>query len=167
MVLTGFQLRSARKALNLTFAKLSTFCDVSILTLMRLEKNVENLSYLKCYPMDMEKLYNFFLAQNLVFDQNTIALNLSINPRPTNKNLTRFQLIASRTAINLSHRELAKFTNLSYGSLCKFETSINTQYLQSYKIDISELIDIFSNFGITYPNNLSVKINAKTIQQQK
>jgi len=159
MILTGFQLRSARKVLNLTLDKLSKSCEVSKTTLIRLEKNTSNLDYIKCYPTDIEKIYNFFIQQHITFtDKNIISLNLPIENRPLDNNLTRFQFIVSRTAINLSHRQLEKFINLSYGALRKFETKNNLYYLQSYKLPISDIIDAFHKFGISYPNNLTVEL---------
>jgi DNA-binding XRE family transcriptional regulator len=167
MILTGFQLRSARKALNLTLDKLSKSCEVSKTTLMRLEKNTVNLDYIKCYPSDIEKIYDFFIKQNLTFsNKNIISLNSTIENKPLYNNLTRFQFIVSRTAINLSHRELEKFINLSYGALRKFETKDNLYYLQSYKLPISDIINVFHKFGISYPNNLSVELTENTYTQQ-
>ncbi|MEY3403496.1 MAG: hypothetical protein RLZZ86_3112 [Cyanobacteriota bacterium] len=163
MILTGFQLRGARKALNLTIDALSKNCEISKTTLIRLERNTPNLDYIKCYPIDIEKIYNFFTQRHIIFfDKDTISLNLPLENRPLDKNLTRFQFIVSRTAINLSHRELAKFVNLSYGALRKFETKDNIYYLQSYKLPIIEIVNVFHKFGLNYPSNLSVQINTRS-----
>ncbi len=60
MILTGFQLRASRKALNLYLEQLSQNTGVSKVTLMRLEKNTANLALINCTTKNAQILYNYF-----------------------------------------------------------------------------------------------------------
>ena len=88
MILTGFQLRAARKALSLTLAQLSEKCGVIRNQLNRLERDTDKLDYIKSYPVDIKKLYNFFTKNNLIFpSENIISLNQEIEIRDSYSNI--------------------------------------------------------------------------------
>lgn len=159
MILTGFQLRAARRALNLHLEQLHQNTGISKVTLSRLENTIGNLEDISCSAKDAEMLLNYFNNNKLIFpNKSTIALDVEVEPKPIKHNLTRFQFIVARAAINLSQRTIAMHLNLTYSSIYQFEGRPNTNYLKSYKITIESIINFFINLGVSFPNNKSVSI---------
>lgn len=162
MILTGFQLRAAKKALNLTLDNLSNGAKVSKVTLTRLINNINNTDEITCSAQDAQKLFTYFCNKKLLFpDQYTIELDEYIPSQPLNINLSRFQFITARTALNLSLRGLEKYINLSYGSFRRFEEQDNSTYIKSNKAEISKFILFFNENNIYFPNNRSTQIKQK------
>jgi transcriptional regulator with XRE-family HTH domain len=158
MIITGFQLRSSRKVLNLTLDQLSKNCGVSKVTLSRLINTIDNNNEITCSAQNAEKIILYFNSQQIIFpDKNTIKLDKYIEPKPVDTNLTRFQFITARVAMNLSQKRLAKYTELGHGSFQRFEEQNNTCYIKSNKIEIRNFILFFNTHGISFPNNKSVK----------
>ena len=159
MIITGFQLRAGKKVLNLTLEQLSTNCNVSKVTLGRLINTISNTDEITCSAQDAEKIATYFNNKKILFpNKSTITLDKYIPSRELASNLTRFQFVAARTALNLSQKNLVKYVALSYTSFHRFEKQDNEGYLTSNKIKISELILFFYQNNIILPDNKSVKI---------
>lgn len=159
MILTGFQLRAARKVLNLTIDQLHIKTGVSKITLSRLENKTLNLEYIKCSTIDMKNITDYFTQQHIVFlNEKTIELDIEIENRPIQNNLTRFQLIVSRCAIRLNQEELSEYLNLSQSTLNNYELKQNIDYIKIQKVNIESIISFFKSHGILFARNLSVTI---------
>lgn len=158
MIITGFQFRAARRALNLHLEQLHRNTGILKGVLTRLENTIGTFENIKCSADDAEILLNYFNQNKLIFpDKNTITLDADIEPKPVENNLTRFQFIVARTGANLSQRELGKTIGLAHGSLQRFEAIGNAFYIKSQKIKISTLISCFNKMGIFFLNNQSVQ----------
>ncbi|OZG31872.1 hypothetical protein [Rickettsia endosymbiont of Culicoides newsteadi] len=158
MILTGFQLRASRKALNLYLEQLSQNTGVSKVTLMRLEKNTANLALINCTTKNAQILYNYFTQNNLLFiDQHTITLNTIIEPKPIENNLTRFQLIVARCALGLTQASLSKCISIKKSVITEYESKINNTYLTSRYSYVDSILQYFHDQGLIFSNNLSVK----------
>ena len=161
IIITGFQLRAARRVLNLTFDQLTLDSQISKVTLSRLENTISNTEDITCSAKYAQALYDYFVKNNLSFpDKNTIQLNEHVEPRSIDNDITRFQFLTARVAMNLSQKGLAEYTELKlgHGSYYRFEEQNNNCYLKSSKIKINTLILFFKEHGVYFPNNQSVKI---------
>ena len=159
MIITGFQLRAGKKVLNLTLKQLSTNCCVSKVTLGRLINTTNNTNEISCSAQDAEKIITFFYNKKIIFpNKTTITLDQYVAQKELNSNLTRFQFVAARVALNLSQKNLVKYVELSHTSFQRFEKQNNECYLSSNKLKISDLILFFHQNNITFPDNKSVKI---------
>ncbi len=159
MIITGFQLRAGKKVLNLTLEQLSTNCNVSKVTLGRLINTINNTDEITCSAQDAEKIVTYFNKEKIIFpNKTTITLDKYAAPRELQSNLTRFQFMAARVALNLSQKNLVKYIALSHTSFQRFEKQNNECYLTSSKIQISDLILFFHRNNIAFPDNKSVKI---------
>lgn len=159
MILTGFQLRAARRALNLHLEQLHQNTGISKVTLSRLENTIGNSEDISCSAKNAEMLLNYFNNNKLIFpDKSTIALDVEVEPKPVENNLTRFQFIVARTILGLFQRELTVYLNLHPNTFYRFEKKGNTSYIVSRKKNTSILIDFFNTKGINFPNNLSVSL---------
>lgn len=159
MILTGFQLRAARRALNLHLEQLYQNTGVSKITLSRLENTIGNLEDISCSAKDAEILLNYFNQNKLIFpNKKTIVLDVDIEPKPVENNLIRFQFIVARTVLGLFQRELTIHLNLHPNTFYRFEKKGNTSYIVSRKKAISVLINFFNTQGIYFPNNSSVSL---------
>jgi hypothetical protein len=158
VILTGFQLRAARKVLNLTLDQLCSNVCITKSALMKLEKT-DNLEEIICSTKDAQNLYNYFLENKLLFpNKHTIKLNEQIEPKDAYNNLTRFQFVAARTANKSSYISLSNIINIGSATLQAYEAKNNIEYLKSYKNIISDLILYFNENGISFSTNLSVSI---------
>ena len=160
MILTGFQLRASRQILNLTLEQLHQEAKVSKITLTRLENTINNLEDISCSAKDAENLYNYFNEKKLSFySKNTISLRQPVDPKPVEKNITRFQFIAARTILQYSQRELSKCLGINYNTVCRLENFDNQLYLSIKSANISDFIIFFSERNIFFPDNLSVHLS--------
>ena len=159
MIITGFQLRAAKVSLKLNYSTLHNDTGISRVTLGRLINTTDNFEEIKCSAQDAYKLYTYFCEMDLNFPNNyTISKNYKIEQKPASNNLTRFQFIVARTALNLSQRNLAKHVGLTHGSFQKFEDKEDNSYLRSNKISMEDIILFFKQRGVTFKNNMSVSI---------
>lgn len=164
MILTGFQFRAARRALNLTFTQLHQNTGILRGVLTRLENTIENLEDIYCSAKDAETLLNYFNQNRLIFpDKNTIVLDADIEPKLVENNLTRFQFIVARTITKLSQRELAKNTILTHTSFQRIENNPNNHYVKIPKEGINILLPFFKKIGIHFPDNKSIVLKSNLI----
>ena len=66
-MLTGFQLRAARAVLNVFTKDLGESIGLHYSTLVRLEEQTPNLSYLKCNSRTLLLITNYFENNGLLF----------------------------------------------------------------------------------------------------
>lgn len=162
MIITGFQLRAAKTSLKLDYNRLCDDTGISRVTLGRLVNTVDNFDEVKCSAQDAQILYNYFSTNGLIFpDKHTISKNYIVEQKSTLDNLTKFQFIVARTALNLSQRSLAKHIGLTHGSFNNFESKSNNSYLRSNKIPIKDIITFFEIKNVIFPDNKSVSIKNK------
>lgn len=160
MIITGFQLRAAKVSLNLGYDRLCTDTGISRVTLGRLVNTINNFEEIKCSAQDAYRIYEYFLAKGLLFpNKTTISMNYEVEHKSCIDNMTRFQFIVSRTAINMTQRELAKHIGLSHGVFYSFEEQDNSFYIRSRKMPIKNIIDFFKEKNLIFPDNKSVQIN--------
>jgi len=157
MIITGFQLRASRKVLNCTLEELSHSTGVSKITISRLESTTDNLQDISCSAKDAEYLYKYFTDKKLLYsNKNTISLDLDIDSKPIEENLTKFQFIVARVICRTSQRLLSKQLGIHYNTIYRLEKTDNTSYLDTKKDDIIHFIHFFQKMNIIFPNNKSV-----------
>lgn len=164
MIITGFQLRAAKATLKLTLTNLAenTHTGISKITLSRLVNKINNYQKISCSAIDAEKLFVFFSAQGVIFEENNIIrVNEKIDSKPTDSDLTRFQLVSSRAAMHMSLRALEKHVNIGYRALAYLENKNNNYYIKNRGVDIKDVIQFFNTNGITFPDNTSVQLTKK------
>lgn len=160
MILTGFQFRAARHALNLTFTQLHKNTGILRGVLTRLENTIPNLEEIKCSAQDAEILLNYFNNNKLIFpDQNTIVLDMDIEPKPIENNLTRFQFIVARTALKLTQDKLSNAINITKSVISEYDKKLNTEYIISRYLYLDSIIKFFIERDLLFLSNLSVKIS--------
>lgn len=162
MILTGFQLRSAKISLNLEYYKLCDETGISRVTLGRLINTTDDLDEIKCSAQDARKIHEYFMSKNLLFpNKYTISMNYEIEQKSCVDNITRFQFIIARHVLHLSQRDLSNQIPLSHGTFNYFESKENKSYIKSKKIPIKFIISFFNEKNVFFPDNKSVSINKK------
>lgn len=158
-MITGFQLRAAKAALELTAKEIGMAIGVHYGTLIRLG-HTKNLEYLRCNAKNMILLKKFFENKNILFpDEHTISLKIGLDSTtntPNTGNLTRFQLKIARVAAGLTQSELAYYVKLSSSSISIMEQLKDLDYIESTKLDIMLLKKFFEHAGIIFPNDLTI-----------
>lgn len=157
MIITGFQLRSSRKILNLTLKQLHELTSVSKVTLARLENNIENLEDIKCSAQNAESIYNYFIGKKLLYhNKSTIFLDIDTINNGEEKSLTRFQFLVARTICNMSQISLAKKIDIHYNTIYRLEKVENNKSLDINKRNINIILNFFQSKGVSFPNDKSV-----------
>ena len=164
MIITGFQLRAAKAALNLKLIQLSSkeCIDISNVTLARLVNTVENYEKLSCSAVDAEKITNFFKKNKIIFkEDNIIEIDCITDTKDTKNNITRFQLVCARAALRMNLRVLSKNINIGYRTIGYLENKANNHYISCRNICIKDIISFFNTQYITFPSNTSVQLIKK------
>jgi len=160
MIITGFQLRASRRVLNHTLEELHQSTGVSKITISRLESTIDNLQDISCSAKDAENLYNYFTNEKLLYpNKNTISLDLNIDYKPIEENLTRFQFIAARVIYRISQHLLSKQLGIHYNTVYRLEKISNESYINTKKEDIIHFIHFFRKMNINFPNNKTVYLD--------
>jgi len=160
MIITGFQLRASRKVLNLTLEQLHQATGVSKITISRLESTIDNLQDISCSAKDAENLYNYFTNEKLLYpNKNTISLDLNIDYKPIEENLTKFQFIVARVICRISQHLLSKQLGIHYNTVYRLEKNSNESYLNTKKEDTIHFIHFFEKMNINFPDNKTVYLN--------
>lgn len=158
MILTGFQFRAARRSLNLTFTQLHQNTGILRGVLTRLENTIGNLEDIRCSAKDAETLLNYFNQNRLIFpDKNTIVLDVDIEPKLVENNLTRFQFIVARIALKLTQEELGQSINISKSVISEYDKKPNTEYIISRYSYLNNIMKFFEEQGLIFQSNLSIK----------
>lgn len=162
MIITGFQLRTSRKILNLTLKHLHELTNVSKVTLARLEHNIENLEDIKCSAQDAESIHNYFISKKLLFpNKHSIFLDIDTINNSAEKSLTRFQFLVARTICNMSQLSLSEKVDVHYNTIYRLEKSKNNQSLDINEKKICNIINFFKSKGISFPDDKSVFLYPK------
>ena len=154
-MLTGFQLRAARKILNLSRDEVLEHVGLSESTLLRLELQTENLLFIRAHTSTSWKLQKFYQDNNIIFhNKNSIELYCATeNINPLIK-FSKFHIKISRTALRLTKKEFGALFNITESAVSSWErrgvlfSSFRTRnkesalYIKSY----------CENIGISYPD---------------
>ena len=162
-MLTGFQLRAARAVLNVFTKDLGESIGLHYSTLIRLEEQTPNLSYLKCNSRTLLLITNYFEHNGLLFpNKETIALKkyMDSNIQVISENdLTRFQLKTARIAMRLSQKLLGEYIGLSQSTLSELEgAGNNTDFIKCDEIKVKYIKSFFIKNGIFFPDHFSVEL---------
>jgi DNA-binding XRE family transcriptional regulator len=162
-MLTGFQLRAARAVLDLFNKDLAQKLGLHHSTLVRLEENTPNLSYLKCNLRTLVLLTNYFESQQIIFShKNNITLKIEksiLADDSENSNLTRFQLKAVRIGMRLTQKELGEYIGFPQSTLSELESNNKNYEFLKYSEETAKLIkSFFTANGIVFADSYSVML---------
>lgn len=162
-MLTGFQLRAARGVLDLYNKDLAQKLGIHPSTLVRLEENTANLSYLKCNLRTLVLLTNYFESQQLSFSStNCIRMNVdncALGNDFNEINLTRFQLKAARIGMGLTQKELGEYIGFPQSTLSELESfNKNCDLLKFHDKTASLVKSFFTKNGIFFIDYYSVTL---------
>ena len=159
-MLSGFQLRAARRVLDLSRNDLAAKTDLRPSTIVTLETKASNLCHLKCAANVENQIRAFFNKKGFMFaDDNAISLIVSNKPAKKSLNsLTRFQFKAARVATGLSQEKIAKLFNLSQKDIYNIELAHNTAFIGSSRIKPIEIKSFFKDLGIEFKGTMSLKL---------
>jgi DNA-binding XRE family transcriptional regulator len=162
-MLTGFQLRAARGALNIFTKDLGLKLGLHYSTVVRLEERTPNLSYLKCNLRTSMLITNFFESQGIVFpNKSTIALKINkdfLEQHASDNKLTRFQLKTARLAMRLTQKLLGEYIGFPQSTLSEIEGGgENLDFIRCDENNSSVIILFFKSYGIIFPNYYTVEL---------
>lgn len=149
-MMIGFQFRSAKEVLDLTAKEIANAIGVHYGTIVRLGFT-KNLELIRCNAKTIFFLKKFFEAQGISFpNENSISIYTTTSPVPISNQLTRFQLIASRVASELTQQELSSYIKVSSSTISMLEKASNTEYIKSPKLNTIQLKNFFEHLGIVF-----------------
>ena len=160
-MLTGFQVRAARAALNLYLKDIAEAIGIHTSTLTRIEAITPNLSFLSCNTRTCLLLKHFYEERGLRFPTTSSILmesqGLRIdNSEELNKNLNKFQFKVSRVATRMSRKQLGKILHITESAIEGWESQ--NHYLLPIKCKsntkplLANAKKYFIDVGIRYPN---------------
>lgn len=162
-MLTGFQLRASRGVLNLFTKDLAKSIGLHYSTLVRLEENTSNLSYLKCNLRTFLLIKNYFENHGITFlNKNSVTLKTekySSAQKMPNGKLTRFQLKTARVAMCLTQKSLGEYIGLSQSTISELEGIENNHDIIKCSEDAERIIrSFFLENGIIFPDHKTVEL---------
>lgn len=158
-MLRTFQLKAARSVTGIEVREIALYLGISRTMISRWEKQ-PILSLIKTKKASPESLVFFFKQHKVLFpDQNTISFDTELTHESSN-HLTRFQLRASRSILDLTQYNLAKLTGTSRSDINYLETQNNTDLLSDTKKRVDDIIlkNFFENNGIMFPNIFTIQL---------
>ncbi|MDC0865221.1 hypothetical protein OAP56_04675 [Rickettsiaceae bacterium] len=156
-----FQLKSARSVTGVEVRELALYLGVSRTIVSRWEKQ-RPLDSIKTKKASPESLVFFFSQHHILFpDENSICFDSKEDSEMHSSHLTRFQFRAARSILDLTQTDLASATNSSRKIVNYLETFDNKALLAPRNKDIDDSVfrQFFESKGITFPYNLSVRID--------
>lgn len=159
-IIKSFQLRAGRSVLGIGVRELGNCLGVSGAAISLWEHKDAN-NNLKTSDYNIILLKKFFEQREVFFpDEKTISLNPALIKQNSENTLTRFQLRASRSILNLSQAELANFTGVSAQLIARAERLNNKEFIRPKEAEVITKIRLwFENHGIYFTNNLSLSIS--------
>lgn len=158
-MITGFQFRAAKKALNVTAKEASSLIGVHEVTLARFNKT-RNTDLICCHTKTIAAIITYFAEKGVWFKpDNSITLINTHKKNSLLKGLTRFQLICARLATGLSQAQIAKIIGVSSGTVSNLERLPNPYIISSRKIDAEFLKVVFERVGVEFIGEFSVRLN--------
>lgn len=158
-MLKVFQLRAARSVTGTDIRELALYLGVSRTIISRWE-NQNPISNIKTKRVSGDTISFFFKQYNIIFpDYHTVKLD-SEEFIQYSEHLTRFQLRAARAALGLTQSKLSELTGISVATINYLETQHNTMFLNKTNKDIDDIVlkSFFQQIGITFPDNLTIRI---------
>lgn len=174
-MLTGFQLRAARGALNIFTKDLTQSIGLHNSTLVRLEECTPNLSYPKCNSRTLLLITNFFESEGILFpNKNAISLkktSKSSLEEASDYRLTKFQLKSARIAMRLSQKLLGEYIGFPQSTLSELEgIGNNVDYIKCSEENAKTIKYFFLENGIIFPDFMTVELTddpVSLLNQQK
>lgn len=155
-ILKTFQLRAARMVAGIKLETIGKHlgCTAAAISLWECK---DNLAPLKTSQENILIIKKIFAEHNIFFpDENSIALTDSMNEYKP-ESLTRFQLRAARTTLDISQRQLAEFLNISQCIITQAELLKNNEYIRLKKKTLSSVLRTwFENKNIIFDNDLII-----------
>lgn len=161
-MLRSFQLKAARSVTRIEVREIALYLGVSRTIISRWEKQPA-LNFIKTKKASPQSLLFFFKQHKISFPDNS---TIHFDSKLTNKNsihLTRFQLRASRSILDLTQQELALQTNTSRSVVNYLETQNNEILLDTTNKHVDDLTfkKFFEDKGIVFPDNFTISIEKK------
>lgn len=162
-MLTGFQLRASRGVLNLFTKDVAKSIGLHISTLVRLEENTPNLSFLKCNLRTLLLITNYFESNGIIFpNRGAISLKKfddSSIPKDSSYKLTRFQLKTARIAMRFTQKTLGEYIGLPQSTLSELEGKYsNTNFIRCSEDNAKIIKLFFLKNGIVFPNYTTIEL---------
>jgi len=158
-MLRSFQLKAARSVTGIEVREIALYLGVSRTIISRWE-NQPALNFIKTRKASPQSLLFFFKQHKISFPDNfTIHFDSKSTSKPS-IHLTRFQLRAGRSILDLTQEELASQTNTSRSVVNYLETHNNEILLDSTnkRVDDLSFKKFFENKGINFPDNFTICI---------
>jgi len=158
-MLRPFQLKAARSVTGIEVREVALYLGVSRTIISRWESQMP-LSLIKTKKASPQSLLFFFKQHSVSFpDDFTIRLD-SESICETTAHLTRFQLRAGRSILDLTQQELATQTNTSRSVINYLETHNNIILLNDTNKNVDDLPfkKLFEHKGIMFPDRYTIKI---------
>lgn len=152
IIIKSFQLRVARSVLGIGVREIGHHLGLSgaAISIWEHKGNFENL---KTSMNNILLLNEFFKSHDITFpDDNSVTLHREIKKTNNEKGiLTRFQLRASRTALNITQVELANLIGITRQVISRAEHLQNDQYIRPLEKGASlKIKNWFENNKISY-----------------
>ena len=163
IVIKNFQLRAARSVLGIGVREIGHCLGLSGATISIWEHK-GNLENLKTSTDNILLLTEFFKSHNITFpDENSVALREEVK-RSSNEEgvLTRFQLRASRIALNMTQVDLANFIGVTRQVISRAEHLRNNEYIRPLEKEASlKIRNWFENNKISYKDCYTISLSDK------
>ena len=152
----SFQIRAARSILGIGVREVGQCLSVSGAAVSLWENTLDHL-HIRTSNMNIILLIKFFEQRDVFFpDENTITLNPALRYSTSNQ-LTRFQLRAGRSILNISQMELAHHTGVSAQLITRAESLDNNIFIRPKEVGATiKIRNWLESKGITFPNDLTV-----------
>jgi transcriptional regulator with XRE-family HTH domain len=155
-----FQLRAARSVTGITVREVGLYLGVSRTTVSNWEQqNAFSDMYSK--TANLKSLFFFFKQHNIIFPSfSSIELNTKSEYKNT-PHLTRFQLRASRAALNLTQHNLADLSGVPREIINYLEKHKNEMFLNETNKNFNdiEIRKFFETNNIEFIKNYSISLN--------
>ena len=153
-LITSRQLKAARHVLNLGVRDLTQIIKISKTIINDAENDKTRDFFYKYSPA----LIDYFKSYNITFPSNYyICYKETTNSTLSSVSLSRFQLRASRSLLNMSQRHLASLIGVSREIMIKAEKLSNDSNIKYFSAHTTQKTkEFFLNNGVDFPSPLSV-----------
>ena len=163
IIIKNFQLRVARSVLGIGVRGIGHYLGLSgaAISIWEHKGNLENL---KTSTDNILLLTEFFKSHDIIFpDENSITSREEVK-KSNNDDcvLTRFQLRASRIALNVTQVDLANFIGVTRQVISRAEHLRNNEYIRPLEKEASlKIRNWFENNKISYKDCYTISLSDK------
>ena len=163
IIIKNFQLRAARSVLGIGVREIGRCLGLSgaAISIWEHKGNLENL---KTSTDNILLLTEFFKSHDIIFpDENSITSREEVK-KSNNDDcvLTRFQLRASRIALNVTQVDLANFIGVTRQVISRAEHLRNNEYIRPLEKEASlKIRNWFENNKISYKDCCKISLSNK------